>query len=226
MLRADPVMDTDQPRLEIGEDEMDDGQELLCHFGIPTFGNGVVVVAALSQTRVAAPIVGNDQCPRSDGATHKSAKRFGASVSGDCQPNAPRIAPIPSLVLRGSGLSMAHLNGAGDQNLVVHAPTFAARSASDPAFVHLDMLVRTATDAVPIRANHSGAQFVENLKSCLITRNAELPLELDGRHAGGMAGNQVGGPEPGGQRRVAALHALSLIHISEPTRQAEISYAV
>lgn len=42
MLRADRVMDTDQPRLEIGEDEMDDGQELLCHFGIPTFSNGVV----------------------------------------------------------------------------------------------------------------------------------------------------------------------------------------
>ena len=93
MLRADPVMDTGQPRLEIGEDEMDDGQELLCHFGIPTFGNGVVIVAALSQARVAAPIVRDDQRPRSDGATHKSAKRFGASVSGDCQPNASRIRP-------------------------------------------------------------------------------------------------------------------------------------
>ena len=123
---------------------------------IPTFGNGVVIVAALAQARVAAPIVCDDQRPRSDGATHKSAKRFGASVSGDRQPNAPRIAPIPSLVLRGSGLSMAHLNGAGDQNLVVHTPAFAARPATDPAFVHLDMLVRTATDAVPIRANHSG----------------------------------------------------------------------
>src|SRR5450631_933183 len=206
MLRADPVMDSDQPRLEIGEYEMDDGQELLCHFGIPTFGNGVVIVAALSQARVAAPIVRNDQRPWSNGATDKSAKRFGASVSGDCQPNAPRIAPIPTLVLRGSRLSMAHLNGAGDQNLVVHASTFAARPATDPAFVHLDMLVRTATDAVLVRANHSGAQFVENLKSCLISRNPELPLELHGRHAGGMAGDQVGGPEPRAQRRVAALH--------------------
>ena len=28
MLRADPVMDTDQPGLEISKDEMDDGQEL------------------------------------------------------------------------------------------------------------------------------------------------------------------------------------------------------
>ena len=180
MLRADTVMDADQPRLKIGKDEMDDGQELLCHFGIPTFGNGVVIVPTLSQARVAAPIVRDDQCPRGDGATHKSAKRFGASVSEDRQPNAPRITPISSLVLRGSRLSVAHLNGAGDQNLVVYTPTFAARSATDPAFIHLYMLVRTATDAVPIRANHSGAQFVENLKSCLITRNPKLPLELHG----------------------------------------------
>ena len=48
MPRADPVMDPDQPRLEIGEDEGDDGQELLCHFGVLTFGNGVVIVDALS----------------------------------------------------------------------------------------------------------------------------------------------------------------------------------
>ena len=68
------------------------------------------------------------------------------------------------------------------------------------------MLVRAATDAILIGADHSGAQFVENLKGCLVTREPELPLELDGRHAGGLAGEQVGGPEPDEQRRVAALH--------------------
>src|SRR5271166_5018575 len=36
---ADPVMDADQPCLEICEDEMDDGQKLVGHFGITTFGN-------------------------------------------------------------------------------------------------------------------------------------------------------------------------------------------
>jgi len=45
-------MDTDQPRLEISEDEMDDGQELLGYFGIATFGNGVVIVAALAEAGV------------------------------------------------------------------------------------------------------------------------------------------------------------------------------
>jgi hypothetical protein len=187
VLRADPVMDTYQPRLEISEDEMDDGQELFGHFGIATFGNGVVIVAAFSQAGVTAPIVRDDQRPRSDGAIDKSTKRFGATVSGNCQPNAPRIAPILSLVLRGSRLPMAHLNGASDQNLVVNASAFTACPTADPGFVYLDMLVRAATDAILVRADHSGAQFVEDLKGRLVTREPELPLELDGRHARGLA---------------------------------------
>ena len=91
---ADPVMDAGQPCLEICEDEMDDGQKLVGHFGITTFGNGVVIVTALAQVGVTAPVVRDDQRPRSDRAIDKSAKGFGASVSGDRQPHAPRIAPI------------------------------------------------------------------------------------------------------------------------------------
>jgi hypothetical protein len=61
---------------------------------------------------------------------------------------------------------MAHLNGAGDQNFVVNAPTLAACPAADPAFV----------------------QLVENLKSCLILRDPNLALQLDSRHAADMPG--------------------------------------
>ena len=48
MLGADAVMYADQPRLEISKDEMNDGQELVRHLRISTFGNCLVVVAALS----------------------------------------------------------------------------------------------------------------------------------------------------------------------------------
>src|SRR5208337_2940797 len=66
---------------------MDDGQKLVGHFGITTFGNGVVIVTAtLAQVGVTAPVVRDDQRPRSDRAIDKSAKGFGASVSGDRQP--------------------------------------------------------------------------------------------------------------------------------------------
>src|SRR5271170_152095 len=112
------VMDADQPCLEIGEDEVDDRQELLGHLGIPTCGNGVVIVTTLAQACVTAPIVRDNQSPRRHGAIDESTKRFGAAVSRDRQPNAARIAPILSAVLRGSGLPMAHLNGAGDKNLL------------------------------------------------------------------------------------------------------------
>src|ERR1022692_847503 len=132
-------------------------QELLDHLGIPTRGNSVVIVAALAQAGVTAPIIRDDQGPRRHGAIDESTKRFGAAVSGDCQPNAARIASILPLVLRGPRLPMAHLNGAGDKNLVVNASTFAACSTANPGFVHLDMLVRAATDAILVRADHSGA---------------------------------------------------------------------
>jgi hypothetical protein len=65
---------------------------------------------------------------------------------------------------------MAHLNGASDQNLVVNASAFTACPTADPGFVYLDMLVRAATDAILVRADHSGAQFVEDLKGRIVTR--------------------------------------------------------
>src|SRR5271166_3211851 len=70
---ADPVMDAGQPCLEICEDEMDDGQKLVGHFGITTFGDGVGIVTALAQVGVTAPVVRDDQRPRSDRAIDKSA---------------------------------------------------------------------------------------------------------------------------------------------------------
>jgi hypothetical protein len=147
MLRADAVMYANQPRLEIGKNEMNDGQELVPHRGVSTFCNCVVIVAAFSQTSVSTPIVRNDQGSRDDSAINESTERLSASVGDDGKTNTPRIAPIPSLILRGSRLPMAHLNGAGDQNLVVNAPPLTACPAADPAFVHLDMLICAATDA-------------------------------------------------------------------------------
>jgi hypothetical protein len=80
MLCADPVMGAEQPRLEVGEYEMDDRQEIVGHFRITIFGNGLVVVAALTQSGVAAPTVRDDERARSNGALYKSTERRGASM--------------------------------------------------------------------------------------------------------------------------------------------------
>ena len=173
---AHPVMDAGQPCLEICEDEMDDEQKLVGHFGITHIGNGVVIVTALAQVGVTTPVVRDDQRPRSNHAIDKSAKGFGASVSGDRQPHAPRITPIVSLVPRGSRLAMAHLDGAGDQNFVVHASAFASCAAADPGFVHFDVFVRATPDAILVRADHSGAKLIEVFGAGGIAR--EEPLKL------------------------------------------------
>jgi hypothetical protein len=68
-------MDVDQQRLEIGEYEMDDRQEILGHFRIATFGNSVVVVGALAQSGVAAPIVRDSKV-----ALDNSTERLGTAI--------------------------------------------------------------------------------------------------------------------------------------------------
>ena len=68
MLVANAVVDTDQPRLQVGENQMDDRQVLLGNLWITTLGNSEVLIAALTEASIAAPIVGNDQRSRRDGA--------------------------------------------------------------------------------------------------------------------------------------------------------------
>ena len=54
MLVANAVVDTDQPRLQVGENQMDDRQVLLgnlWHF--TTLGNSEVLIAALTEASIA-----------------------------------------------------------------------------------------------------------------------------------------------------------------------------
>ena len=72
MLVANAVVDTDQPRLQVGENQMDDRQVLLGNLWITTLGNSEVLIAALTEASIAAPIVSNDQ-------------RGAVTVTGWCQ---------------------------------------------------------------------------------------------------------------------------------------------
>jgi hypothetical protein len=53
-----------------------------------------------------------------------------------------------------------------------------------------------AADPVLIRSHHPRAEFVEDLKRRLIARQTKLSLKLHGRHAGCLAGHQIGRPKP------------------------------
>lgn len=72
--------------------------------------------------------------------------------------------------------SQAHFDCANNSRLVMDAPTFTARAATDETFVHFNGLF--AADGVVFRAHHACAQFVENLERGFVAGKAKLPLKL------------------------------------------------
>ena len=101
---------------------MDDRQVLLGNLWITTLGNSEVLIAALTEASIAAPIVSNDQRSRRDGALDEPTERLGATVEHDGEPNASGIASVFPVVELGARLSMTHLDGTGDENLVENRP--------------------------------------------------------------------------------------------------------
>ena len=163
-------------------------------------------VAALGKAGVAAPVVGDERRARHNGALNEAAEQLRAAVRHDGEPNPPGIATTLPLVELGARLALANLHSAGDKNLIVDATAFAARPAASPGFIDFDVLAGPAADPVLIRAHHPRAELVEDLERRLVARQAKLSPKLHGRHAGCLAGHQIGRPKPYAQRRVRARH--------------------
>ena len=119
---AHAVMNATQPRLQVGEDEMNDRQILLSDLGVASLGDGEVFVAALGEAGIAGPIVGDDRRTRSNGALDKAAERFRAAVWHDSESDTSGVATALPLIELGSRLALSHFNGAGDKKLVVNVP--------------------------------------------------------------------------------------------------------
>ena len=64
----------------------------------------------------------------------------------------------------------------------------------------------TGTDPVLIGPHHTRAELMQDAEGGFVPRQPKLPLKLHRRHARRLAGDQIGGPKPRAQRRVAALH--------------------
>ena len=131
-----------------------------------------------------------------NGALNEAAEQLRAAVRHDGEPNPPGIATTLPLVELGARLALANLHSAGDKNLIVDATAFAARPAASPGFIDFDVLAGPAADPVLIRAHHPRAELVEDLERRLVARQAKLSPKLHGRHAGCLAGHQIGRPKP------------------------------
>jgi len=135
MLRADAMMDTAQPGFEVGKYEMNDGHELFGDLRIAPFRDGHVVVAALAEAGIAAPIICDDPGARYHRALDEAAKRFGASVRNQGKSNTACVPPGLPLVEAAGTLALSDFDGAGHEHHVVDAAALAARTAAHPGFI-------------------------------------------------------------------------------------------
>lgn len=206
MLRADAMMDTAQPGFEVGKYEMSDGHELFGNLWIAPFRDGYMDIAVLGEPGVAAPIICDDSGARCHDAFHEAAERIGAPVRHQGKPDPSGIAATASRIELGAGLSLPYLDCGSDEGLMVNASTLSARTPAHPGFIGLNVFFRFSADTVLVGAHHADAELMKDLEGGLVARQSELPLELDGRHAGRLAGDEVSRPEPYRERRVRALH--------------------
>ena len=148
------------------------------------------------------------------------------------KPNTSGAPSSPPLVEAATGLALFNLDATGDKHHVVPASALAASAAAAVGFIGLDVLSVVTANPILVGAHHAGPQFVKNLESRLVTRQSELPLELGGRHSGLLAGNQVGCPEPHGERRVGTFHdrarsdARVAVAMTAPTNAEAIGQAI
>lgn len=207
VLRADAVVAAAQPRLEVAEHQMDDGQVFLCHDSLATLRSGQMLVSRAQQPIVAAPAVRHDHGARLHRPLYEATQGLGGAIRHDGQAKPPGIPAATALLGIGAlfRLPLANLNSRRHKRLMVDASAFTTGRAANPSLVHFNVISGLA-DPVSIRAYHSGAQLVQNLESRLVPLEAKLTLKLRGAHPRRVAGDQIGRPEPRPERRVGALH--------------------
>jgi len=204
VLTTDAVVNASDPGFQIGEHQMDHWKVQIHLVGLASDRFGVMLVARPFEI-VALPPVGEDDSTGLDGSPHKIAKSLLAAVS-DRKTN-PAGVTTASPLLRTWLLAPSDLDGSDNRDLVVDPAPLPSGSAADLGFVNLDVFKgEIPTDAVLVWAYHAGAKLVEDEEGCFVAGDIKLALELPRGHPRRLAGNQVGGPEPGAQWRVTVFH--------------------
>ena len=155
------MMDTAQPCLEVRKYEMNNGHELFGNLRIAPFRNGRVVIAALGERGVAAPIICDDSGARCHDVFDEATERIGTPVGHHRKPDTPGIATVPAVIERTVAFAVPYFNGSGHNSLVVHACAFPACPSAHIGFIGLDMLAGLPPDSVLIRSHHADAQPCE-----------------------------------------------------------------
>jgi hypothetical protein len=208
MLWADTMMDTAQPGFKVRKYQMNDGHEFFANLRVAPLRDGDVGIAALCEFAVAAPVIRKDFGARCHNAVHEAAERLGAAVGHQDKSDTSRVTASPSWVEFETGFwfSLSHLDGASHEGLMVHAAPLSVSFSTHPGFIYLDVFIRGPSNTVLVGTHHADTQLMEYLEGSLVARQTQLSLKLAGRHAGSLAGDQIGRPKPYRERCVRALH--------------------
>lgn len=210
-----PVVGTENPRFQIGKDEMDHRQMPFCLGGIASEHEWGVRISQRGKRVVTLPAIGSHGSAGSNAVANEGSQIVGGTAGYNAEPQPPGIdqllerhAALMLLpVLRCSLFGIfpqPHLDRTNDGGFVMHAATFAARPAADEALVHLDRVF--SADPVALGSDHPRPQLMKDLKCGFVAGKAKLALELKRRLSRRLSGGKVGRPEPGRERRVSGLH--------------------
>jgi hypothetical protein len=196
------VMSPLKPGLQVAENKVDHWQVRLSFVRVASKRQHIMAVSCLRESRVASPSVCTHDGTGDDVLFDKSGERFGAPIGNDAKPQPSRI--NTASVFLAIILARSNLDCSNDERLMMNAAPFAARLATNEAFVDLDGML--AADGIPFGTDHTSAQLVENLKGRLVTAKSKLALELNGRLPRNLCSHQVGAPKPRREGRVTRLH--------------------
>ena len=141
------------------------------------------------------------------GATvlRRTHERLGATVERRRAERVRHRSVFPVVEL-GARLSMTHLDGTGDENLVVNTTAFLR--VRPPTQVSSTSTWLGRPPILSWLGRPSRAELVENLKGRLVARKTKVPLKLHGGHAA-SDWRPDKRPRPDVQRSVATLHHCS-----------------
>lgn len=147
----------------------------------------LVIEASGAKAGVAEPAVGMDDRADGDVGADKRCQRRGGSISEQLQPQPP-------------GAVAANLDRDPDQRLAatLSAAPQVGVAVAEEALVDLDL----ACQWLALRRDHRTTQLVQDRPGCLVAGQTQLPAQLQRRDPRPVRADQIGGPEPHGQRQV------------------------
>jgi len=196
---------------------------LLCLLRITPERERIMPIAHLAKAAVPLPTVSAngrayryiflDECRKRIGiATRKirlsdtgdNAEPESSSISEFLDRNAAFMDILPFRTAILGILARPNLNSANHCRLMMNSPSFPTRSAANATFVNFDGM--RGANGIAIRAHHPRPEFVKDCERRLVTGDAELALELDGRLAGRLRRHEVCAPKPSREWHMSRLH--------------------